>query len=68
MSVGLLKQNGRTVMQYDVLVVDSICTYAKRSKRLKLWMPLLMSMLQCCLAICFIFVAVKLILFHNSTK
>lgn len=36
MSVGLLKQTGRTVPQYDVHVVDGISTHALPSKLFKL--------------------------------
>ena len=36
MSVGLLKQNGRTVLRYDVPDVDGSRTYALRSKLFKL--------------------------------
>ncbi len=35
MSVDVLKQNGRTVLQYDGPVVDGIRTHALRSKPFK---------------------------------
>jgi len=63
MSVGLLKQNGRTALQYDVPVVDGISTQALRSKPFKPWIRLLINMLQCCLAICFRFCGRKVNIF-----
>ena len=65
MSVEGLKQTGRTVLQYDVPVVDGNCIYALRSKPFKLWIPLLISMLQCCLAICFRFCGRKVNIFSQ---
>ena len=68
MSVGLLKQNGRTVLRYDVPDVDGSWTYALRSKPFKLWIPLLISMLQCCLAICFVLIGRKVNTFSQIHK